>query len=60
MKRNSIRLVLVGCGGVLALLMFSCSPEVGSQTWCEKMVDKPKADWSAKEAADYAENCLFK
>lgn len=60
MKRNSIRLALVGCASALALFMVACSPEVGSQAWCEKMADKPKADWSANEAADYAENCLFK
>ena len=59
MKRNPIRLVLVGCGSAFALLVLACSPEVGSKAWCEKMADKPKGDWSANEAADYARNCLL-
>lgn len=45
---------------VLAFLAVSCSPEVGSETWCKKMSETPKGDWSANEAADYAKHCLFK
>jgi len=59
MKRNAIRMALVGCGGTLALVLFACSLKVGSEAWCEKMAEKPKGDWSANEAADYAEHCLF-
>lgn len=33
--------------------------EVGSERWCENMKEKPKGDWSANEAADYAEHCIF-
>jgi hypothetical protein len=43
-----------------AFLTVSCSPEVGSKAWCEQMKEKPKADWTASEAKDYAEYCLFK
>ena len=59
MKQNAIRMALVGCGGALALALFACTPEVGSEAWCEKMAEKPKGDWSANEAADYAKHCLF-
>ena len=59
MKRNWARLVLLGCGGALAALVLACSPEVGSEAWCEKMAEKPKGDWSANEATDYAKHCLF-
>ncbi len=59
MKRNAIRMALVGCGGALALVLFACSPKVGREAWCEKMAEKPKGDWSANEAADYAKHCLF-
>ena len=45
---------------VLAILTLSCSPEVGSEAWCEKMNETPKGDWSANEAADYAKNCVLK
>jgi hypothetical protein len=36
-----------------------CAPKVGSDAWCEDMNEKPKGDWSANEATDYAKNCLF-
>jgi len=38
----------------------ACSPKVGSDRWCEAMEDKPKGDWTANEAADYAKNCIVK
>lgn len=37
-----------------------CSPEVGSDAWCKQMQEKPKADWTASEASDYAKYCVFK
>jgi hypothetical protein len=59
MKSNWIRVGLMGCGAAIALFAAGCSLEVGSKAWCEKMSEKPKGDWSASEAADYAKNCLF-
>lgn len=46
----------------LALLvsLSACAPEVGSDRWCADMKAKPKGDWSANEAADYAKHCIFK
>ena len=35
------------------------SAEVGSRAWCNQMDEKPKGDWTANEAADYARNCLL-
>jgi hypothetical protein len=29
-----------------------------SEKWCEELEEKPKSDWSASEAADYAKYCL--
>ena len=46
-------LVIVSAG-------LGCSPEVGSDAWCEKMQDTPKGDWSANDAAAYAKNCILK
>jgi len=37
----------------------ACAPEVGSEKWCKKMQAKPKGDWTASEAADYAKHCIF-
>lgn len=37
----------------------ACAPEVGSKKWCEAMKEKPKGDWTANEATDYAKHCIF-
>ena len=42
------------------ILISGCAPEVGSKAWCEDLEKKPKGDWTANEAGDYAKNCLFK
>ena len=42
-----------------ALVLFACSPEVGSKAWCEDMREKPKGEWTANEAANFAKHCLI-
>lgn len=37
-----------------------CEAKVGTADWCADMDKKPKADWTANEAADYTKNCLLK
>jgi hypothetical protein len=59
MSDRSWRGVAAGLVVVLSVVASSCSPEVGSDAWCEKMRETPKGDWSANEAADYARHCLF-
>ena len=44
---------------LLATLLAACSPEVGSKEWCADMKAKPKGDWSANEAADFAKSCVL-
>ncbi len=44
---------------VIALGLAACDPEVGSEEWCLAMKEKPKGDWSANEAADFAKNCVL-
>ncbi|MBE9534262.1 MAG: DUF3012 domain-containing protein [Proteobacteria bacterium] len=48
----------------VALCMFvtivGCSPEVGSDAWCEDMKEKPKKDWTASELKDYTKHCIIK
>jgi hypothetical protein len=44
---------------VAVLALGGCAPEVGSKAWCEAMNDKPKGDWTANEATDFAKQCLF-
>jgi hypothetical protein len=43
-----------------ALLLVSCAPEPGSLPWCEAMDEKPKGDWTANEAGEYASSCIFR
>ncbi|WP_448563523.1 DUF3012 domain-containing protein [Thalassotalea ganghwensis] len=45
---------------ISGLILTACSPEVGSEKWCEKLKEKPKGDWTANEAADYTKHCVFK
>ena len=45
---------------LLLTTLAACAPEVGSEKWCEDMEEKPKGDWTANEAADYAKHCVFK
>ena len=53
-----IKLILMTllCFGVLS----GCAPEVGSEAWCNKLSEKPKGEWTANEAGDYAKHCLLK
>lgn len=39
--------------------LVGCSPEIGSKAWCADMKEKPKGEWTANEAADFAKNCLI-
>ena len=49
-----VLILIVGAAG-----LGGCAPEVGSERWCEAMAEKPKGDWTANEALDYAEHCLI-
>lgn len=42
------------------LLLSGCSAEIGSEQWCAEMKEKPKGEWTANEATDYAKHCLLK
>jgi len=37
----------------------ACSPEVGSDDWCEDLKEKDKGDWMLDETAEYARNCIL-
>jgi len=57
MSMNTVKrtIALVGALAFLA----ACSPAVGSKEWCEDMKQKPKGEWSANEAADFAKHCVL-
>ena len=56
MTKKIVRLALLS---LFTLGLAACDPEVGSKEWCAEMKEKPKGDWSANEAADYAKNCVL-
>ncbi len=45
---------------LLTSLLNACEPEIGSDEWCQDMVDKPKGDWTTNEAKEFASSCIFK
>jgi hypothetical protein len=42
------------------IVLAGCAPEVGSDQWCASMKEKPKGDWTANEAGDFAKHCILK
>ncbi len=56
MRRNVFIAVLIAAFAALP----GCAPEVGSEAWCKRMDEKPKGDWTANEASDYAKHCIFR
>jgi len=38
----------------------ACSPEIGSDEWCNEIKEKAKGDWTANEVAEFAKSCLLK
>lgn len=55
MRRVSVLFAIAAFASLLG-----CAPEVGSDTWCKKLDEKPKGDWTANEAAGYAKHCIFR
>lgn len=51
--KKLIALALISC------VFVGCAPEVGSPEWCADMKEKPKGDWTASEAKDFAKHCIF-
>jgi hypothetical protein len=33
---------------------------LGSDKWCKNLKEKPKGEWTANEAKDYAKHCILK
>jgi len=54
------KIIFTGVISSFLILLSGCSPEIGSQAWCDDMKGKAKADMSMNEATDYAKNCLLK
>lgn len=37
----------------------ACSDEVGTESWCNDMRDKPKTEWTTESAMDFAKHCVL-
>ena len=59
MKNKFVRLGVLAIAVIAIGGLSACSPEVGSKEWCAALKEKPKGDWSANEAADFAKHCVF-
>jgi hypothetical protein len=53
-------MLILSTAAILSLGLTACSPEVGSDKWCQQMEDKPKGDWTANQGADYTKHCIFR
>lgn len=53
------KLVLVVFAALSITMITACAPEVGSPGWCSMMKEKPKGEWSANEAGDFAQHCIM-
>jgi hypothetical protein len=42
-----------------AIVLVGCEPEVGSARWCDAMKKQSAADWSLREAGDFARHCVL-
>ncbi len=51
---RTVLLIALPCLGLLA-----CTPETGSDPWCEAMQEKPRGDWTMNETAEFARHCLL-
>jgi len=45
---------------LLALFTGACTPEIGSEAWCQGLKEKPKGEWTIQEVGDYTRHCLLK
>lgn len=59
MRRDVWRVTLLAAVVATATWLSACAPEVGSAKWCEQMRDKPRGDWSANEALEFARSCVL-
>jgi len=56
---NTKKLAVLIVATSFTMALSACDPEVGSPDWCTQLKEKPKGDWTANEAADFAKNCVL-
>lgn len=60
MKSKTNKSIPVALLTISVWALSACAPEVGSKQWCEEMKGKPKGDWTANQAVDFAKHCVMK
>lgn len=43
---------------IISLLSVACD-RIGSESWCEKQSETPKAEWTLEDAGHYAKYCVL-
>ena len=51
----NLRIVMV----ILCCTMLGACDRVGSEAWCQKQKETPKADWTLQDTGDYTKYCVF-
>jgi len=52
-------LSLLAVIAISTAFVIACSPEVGSEEWCNDLKEKPKGEWTANEVTDFAKHCVL-
>lgn len=45
---------------IASFTIAACSPEVGSEEWCNDLKKKAKMEWTAEEAKNFTKNCILR
>ena len=54
------RIARAAAMATVAAAIAGCSPEVGSEDWCDDMKEKPKGEWTVNMAKDFAKYCILR
>jgi hypothetical protein len=51
----------VACCLLLVSVAAACKPPpaVGTEGWCKRMEEKPRADWNPNDTSVFTRNCIF-
>ncbi|MDX8405301.1 MAG: DUF3012 domain-containing protein [Mariprofundus sp.] len=55
-----MKIILTAIASLLLLLSFTaCTPEAGTEAWCNKIKETPKGEWTANDAGTFAKYCVM-
>ena len=56
LKRHNGYKLLVGL--LVLFSLTSCSPDIGSEKWCNNLFEKPKQEWTRDEVLGLTKHCI--